>query len=416
MKSSVELSSVPEKRTPEKLGPELGRRIETTEQPTRSLASKYKTRSVNLQDALAQHKKLESGGNLNRPLTSRELIESRETFTNLDETSVAALMHLMMWCENAEHVKIQMKKKDEELINKVGCCLGGALRCCCPSFTCCTTGRPPTFTTDNNNNKKKQRKSHLFLKMDDGKTKIPTILKHSKQLYNNCCCCSRVKHSLATSLFIWWDLPVIVVKYRIVALLQAVAQCCALVFNGLFLYQVGQAVANRKEELYVPQMVVFGSAFVFWLPDIIHAIYMTMTPGYSEANTTNKAMQVLYSLLAPILIRPLYDVAWSHKWMQVMPYASLQNEGDLVTDSGKNCCLLIGVDVEIKVEIKVEIMFLTFFFPIRFAGIHERQLIWAGLSVTLRELPLLIFKCYILMDVRGKNLFGITTLKKTTCD
>ena len=325
-RSSVELSKVPDKSG--------GFGFDTEPPPTRSLASKFTTRSVNLQDALGQHRKIESGGNLNRFLTSRQLIESAETFTNLDETSVAALMHLMMWCENAERVKMQMKKDDEELINKVGCCLGGALRCCCPSFTCCSTGRPPTMTK---NTKKKQRKSHLFLKTDDGKTKIPTILKHSKQLYNNCCCCFQMKHSLATSLFIWWDLPVIVVKYRIVALLQAVFQCCALVFNGIFLFQVAKAVANRKEELYVPQMVVVGSAFVFWLPDIIHAIYMTMTPGYSEGNTKNKAKQVLYSLLAPILIRPLYDVAWSHKWMQLMPYASLQNEGDLVTDSGKNC-------------------------------------------------------------------------------
>ena len=276
----------------------------------------------------------------------------------INEVELASLIHVMQWSENAENVKKKMRDGDEKLIKQLNCCCRKLLQCCCPGFSCCRQGRVPIDP----------KKPSLL-------STSSTYVRHFEQLYS-CCFCFRCRLTLGTSLFIWWDFPFAVTKDRLVMIFQTCSQCLALVFNWVFVYDMVIAPPKSNDrKIRISKEVLNTVLIVFWLPDIFHAFYMFMVPGYREKSCKRKTKQAVYSLLSPLLVRPLYAMTWSLRWTQLMPFSKLQNEGDIVTDS----------------------------------GVHERELIWAGLSVTLRELPLLALKCYVLMDYwafwgrRGKD-------------
>ena len=93
--------------------------------------------------------------------------------------------------------------------------------------------------------------------------------------------------------------------------------------------------SNQNEnEVDIPQSATYATLFIFFLPDVIHCIYLTQAPGYNMRGFHRQVPQVIYSLLAQFGVRPLYELCWSFKWMQIMNYVTLQNEGSVVTDSG----------------------------------------------------------------------------------
>ena len=108
------------------------------------------------------------------------------------------------------------------------------------------------------------------------------------------------------------------------------------VLRGPFCFRADMINSSNqnKNEVEIPQSATYWVLFIFFLPDVIHCIYLTQAPGYNLRGFHRQVPQVIYSLLAQFGVRPLYELCWSFKWMQIMNYVTLQNEGSVVTDSG----------------------------------------------------------------------------------
>jgi len=281
---------------------------------------------------------------------------------SLSAVDVAALVHIVEWAESAERVKRIIKGQDSENIQGMCCCCRCCLQKLCPGFTCCDQGPKPEYT------KVTKWSDYVFIRKVEAQ-------------YAVCCC--RCPLTILTSLFVWWDMPVGVVKLRLLLLGQIFMQVLTTVFQWVFLYELIQIeTTNRADKHRNDMSSSFSSSTMratiamMIVPELAHAVYMCYTPGYNLRSRKRMWLQVFYSLFAQCFVRPVYDLAWSFKWTGLMPYVSLQNEGDLVTDS----------------------------------GMHERYIVWAGLAASLREIPLNIIKAYILAEywmlwrVTGGNL------------
>ena len=277
--------------------------------------------------------------------------ENRNMMSRID---VAAFTHILEWSRSAELVKIQMKIEDEIMITNLNCCCRLCFSTFCPGFTCCDHSTLAVDKKIHNN-----INDYNFVRQVEAKYRCCC-----------CCCCCRCPLNLATSLCIWENIPLGVIKLRLILLGQLCAQLLTVIFQWIFLLAVLQmdtddtADTNSEPVIKVSNSVKYATIATFILPEIVHVVWMVYTPGYNLRSSQRMSKQIVYSMLAQFFVRPFYDLAWSFRWTGLMPYVSLQNEGDLVTDS----------------------------------GMHERYIIWAGLAVSLREMPLNIIKAYILAE------------------
>ena len=295
---------------------------------------------------------------------------NNERLKHLETLEIAAFTHLVQWSETAERVKVKMRESDEETIaslhkTSTGC-LFLLIRCCCPGFICCSHKNqkpvPPPEPS--------LLSSHSI------------YVRNIEAKYRCCCCCCRVPLNLLTAPFIWWNLPFGVVKIRIVVLLQTMAILLTTLTQWWFLIQMASSVTKyNKTKINIPKSAFYVSVGTFILPEMFHILYISFTPGYYIRSCKRNSFQIGFSLFAQTGIRPLYDLCWSFKWTQLMPYTlHIQNEGHIVADT----------------------------------GIHERTIVWQGLATTLREIPIRIAQLFILAEFwsfwRLKN-FGTKYIK-----
>jgi len=298
-----------------------------------------------------------------KPSTPSSLIPSKKKTRSMvltddddalrESIDVAAFAHVLGWSESAEIIKTKIAEQDEELISQSGTCSRALINCCCPSFLCCSKGIQPILDVND--------------QADLCMTGTSVYAKHATSKYSFCCCGSYTRLSLGSALFIWYNLPLGVVRFRFILLTQVAIQLITTYFQWLFFFAViksQEQLTDSGEDLKVPESVRNLVVTVFFLPDILHAIWVTEAPGYHLRDKKRKRSQAVYSLLAQFGARPLYDLLWSFKFSSLLPYVTLQNQGSIVTDS----------------------------------LIHERFLIWQGLASTLRELPLRVCQLYVLIE------------------
>ena len=282
----------------------------------------------------------------------KSIIDQIEEHFERESIDIAAFAHVLGWAESAEMIKNLVAEQDDELIQNSGFMTKTLIECCCPRNLCCARGSPPLLQNNSEFSNK-----YIYAR-------------HAQQKYRMCCCCCCFKQmTITTSMFIWHDLPLIAVKFRLVLLFQISIQIMTTIFQWIFLISLLQSEygsdSNRDvNQLKIPSSVVHFVASVFFLPDIVHAIYITEAPGYHLRSVKRKIKQVCYSLLSQFGLRPIYDLLWSFKFTGLMPYVTLQNQGSIVTDS----------------------------------GVHERFVVWMGLATTMREMPLRLCQLYILME------------------
>ena len=162
-----------------------------------------------------------SGFTTNVPKTSNNRVASvvQKTNESMESLEVAAFTHLLEWCESAERVKQQMREEDSVIIQNMNGCGRRCFQCFCPGFTCCNQCKPP------------QRERGVFnvFSVDSH------FVQHAEMTYT-CCCCFRCPLTLFTALFIWWDMPMLLVKARVVLLVQVASQIATTVFQWMFLF------------------------------------------------------------------------------------------------------------------------------------------------------------------------------------
>lgn len=235
------------------------------------------------------------------PQKKRSLVQTvdQNSGDSMENLEVAAFCHLVEWCENAERVKKVMKKEDMELIQKMACCSRRCINCFCPGYICCGNNmknrptqpaQPTAFSTNS------------------------CYVRHAEATYT-CCCCFRCPLNLFTALFIWWDIPLLIFKARLVLLFQVVSQLATTVFQWVFLIELANSqVSGRNNYVQIPVSTLYATIFVFFLPDIIHCVYITQAPGYNLRGISRQIPQVIYSLLSQFFVRPIYELCWSFKW------------------------------------------------------------------------------------------------------
>jgi hypothetical protein len=172
----------------------------------------------------AQRRRSSSGFTTNvpkSPKTSNLRVASvvRKTNESMESLEVASFTHLLEWCESAERVKEQMRKEDTILIQNMNGCCRRCFQCFCPGFTCCNQCKPP----------RRGRGVFNVFSVDSH------FVQHAEMTYT-CCCCFRCPLTLFTALFIWWDMPMLLVKARVVLLLQVASQIATTVFQWMFLF------------------------------------------------------------------------------------------------------------------------------------------------------------------------------------
>jgi hypothetical protein len=302
--------------------------------------------------SIAEEDDDETNGNemdLDQKLYELELKSSNARSSTIE---IAAFTHMVEWCEGAERVKTELAMQDAKAIQELGDCPQKVIDGCCPAFICCSKSKLMPHSNPS-----------LFSKNCGSGFDFnhSTYVTSVESKYMCCCCLYRTRLTLCSSLFIWWNLPLPLIKARFVLLFQTSAQLLTTIFQWIFFYSVYQSnneIAERTTVLYV----VLAT---FILPELVHVLYITFAPGYNIRSIRRNYKQILFSLLSQFGVRPLYDLLWSYKYTQLMPYATMQHEGNVVSDT----------------------------------GIHERAIIWTGLATTLRELPLKIAQMYILFSV-----------------
>ena len=302
--------------------------------------------------SIAEEDDDETNGNemdLDQKLDELELKSSNARSSTIE---IAAFTHMVEWCEGAERVKTELAMQDAKAIQELGDCPQKVIDGCCPAFICCSKSKLMPHSNPS-----------LFSKNCGSGFDFnhSTYVTSVESKYMCCCCLYRTRLTLCSSLFIWWNLPLPLIKARFVLLFQTSAQLLTTIFQWIFFYSVYQSnneIAERTTVLYV----VLAT---FILPELVHVLYITFAPGYNIRSIRRNYKQILFTLLSQFGVRPLYDLMWSYKYTQLMPYVTMQHEGNVVSDT----------------------------------GIHERAIIWTGLATTLRELPLKIAQMYILFSV-----------------
>ena len=238
-------------------------------------------------------------------------------------------------CTNRKHSTILWKLND--------CLL------CCPFFRCCARvpdpkeSETPSLFSSN----------HLFSRNIESRyTLICCIFQCCKscrdlsttvqrERHQRACCCrcpGRVPLTLFTSLFIWYNLPLEVVINRVRLLFSTASQLVALLLEWIFFWSVLHANFQFSEdgtntELHARGSILYVTTVCMFLPEVMHALYMIYSPGYVLRSNKRKCKQCLLSLFS--FARPLYELVWSFKFSQILPYTTLQNQGLIMSDSGK---------------------------------------------------------------------------------
>ena len=326
-----------------------GTNVSTDNSGTLFSANHSKGRSINLSNIAAKASVEEEEGEEGGEGETKHNQTPAEEWTDLQTMEMTAFVHLLEWAESAERIKNIMAKEDAELLNNMQGCSNSLIGCCCPNFLCCSS-----------NNFFEQPESPSLL------SKQYVFARHSEADYRCCGCCRKVGLNLFTAPFIWYKLPLGVIKNRVVMVFQTIMQLLTIIFQWKFLlelieaetdFQTKKAADEDYEIVRIPSTVVWFTATVFVLPEIFHVVYLLFTPGYNVRSCSRNCKQVSFTLGSMFGVRPMYEFLSSMKFMQMMPYVfAMQNEGHIVSDT----------------------------------GVHERFLIWQGLATTLREIPLRI--------------------------
>ena len=355
--------------------------------PQRSNSSMFE---VNCEDDVSKASSLHSFYNVNQLNKNSNSFHQKHHENNinhfLQSIEIAAFTHMTQWSESADIIENKILKRDKESLMEAKTCTFttetcrnsslcfckccGKKRglstivyhkndflCCCPYFRCCRHVQKPS--SDGN--------PSLFYS-----NKFSRNIEAKYTLF--CCpCLGQVRLTLLTSLFIWFDLPLEVVINRFRLLFSTTSQLIAQILEWIFFFSVLKAdflwsddtsdISKGEEHyLYVRGSVLYVTTFCMFLPELLHILYMFYSPGYVMRSKTRKMQQVWLSLFS--FLRPIYELVWSFKFSQTMPYTSLQHQGLIMSDS----------------------------------GLHERWIIWTGLVSSLRELPIRIIQLFILVE------------------
>ena len=318
---------------------------------------------------------------------------------------IAAYTHMQQWAESAEIIKKKIYHKDKSTLiqrrrfafvccSKLGCNYNlNSFLCCCPYFLCCHTVSKPKKS-----NNPSLFASNIFGRNIDARytliccvfpccKKCRDLPEHENEeddseddsdddqenrntrknkRKTSLCCHGRASLTLLTSPFIWFDLPIEVVINRGRLLFSVTSQLIAYGFEWIFFFSIAKAElqwpSSDNLQLRPRASILWVTLGCMVLPEIVHASYMVFAPGYALRSPKRKVKQFLLSIFS--FARPIYELAWSFKFSQSMPYISLQHQGLIMSDS----------------------------------GLHERWIVWTGLATSLRELPLRVIQLYILTE------------------